>query len=188
MMSNNYSNIAKACLNPRHARLLRPESKEYAYSLSSLKNLWHIIYDFAPSLLSLDPPDGKRLFESFLNWAEEERISFNWSIHSQILFWVHEFSSLKTRINNKICIELLRATAISWMRNNDETYMGIIVASSVFPGRGVLGKRSENPEKKSSFSLVQIPLDQSVPKMGGHIKIKAFEQTLMVETWQENPY
>ena len=59
---------------------------------------WHTLFDVCPALLKFDPPDGTRIFRTFMTWAYRRQVILDWTFHQQVCRWLLE-SDYRFRID-----------------------------------------------------------------------------------------
>ncbi|MGV8934296.1 MAG: hypothetical protein ACOH1I_06715 [Gallionellaceae bacterium] len=167
-------------LLPDLARSLVDGSPERALSSLALRNLWHLVFDPAPTVLQLSPPDGKRLLESFLIWADEKCISMNWALHVHLLDWLLEISPWQDQMTTDHTKELLAAAAARWAMTNMEYIdaRGILIGSSHFTGLAVGVWRSTTPSDRFRVVLLKIP-DKTF--LSGNGYVMSYKQSIWGE-------
>lgn len=73
---------------------------------------------FCPGLLKMAMPDGKKIMEPFLDWAEDSSLSMTWSLHIHLLNWIEREQILGLKVLDEIKHELVVASAVRWAAGN----------------------------------------------------------------------
>jgi len=159
----------RSYLNPAIARKSFPKNtNEYALASLSIRRLWHTIYDHCPKLLELCPPDGKKLLDEFLQYADDNSLSMNWTMHLHLLSWLNQHKIWREKIDNSIKEELMIASALRWGRGNSDDVNEIKKHSMAIyvpclEGKAVGIKRSDIPLNNSSVFILK-SMGDNLPK------------------------
>lgn len=141
----NYS----AYLSPTKARMLPNQSRERSIASHALRQCWHYIFDFCPTLLAMYPPSGKAFLDDFLDHAEGESIPLNWRIFALIIS-LHKKNNTLTK---ELCAELLMAAAIRWTISDCTINQSIFLIEKKF-GIAILGKKAANIDEDKVFTVL----------------------------------
>lgn len=129
--------------------------------LTSLEfhNVHRRIFQFAPKLLALSQCDGVDILDPFLQWAEQQKISMNWTAHLHLLNWLMQQEKLRTQINAGIVKELLTAAVIRWSLNGLDhiAAKGIMVTSKHMPGVAAGLWKNKEANKTSKVIIIKLP-------------------------------
>jgi hypothetical protein len=151
----------RSYFSPAQARALPKGSQYKELATCALRNLWHIIFDSCPSVLELCPPDGKKLMEPFLEYAQDKAISLSWTLHVHLLDWLISEPQWNTRIAAVNKKELLAASALHWATSNmadveNIKTKGIVIYSPHYPGHVIGAHKSLTATGKPKLALLKI--------------------------------
>ena len=75
-------------LNPEARTALPAGSRAHVRVDISIRAYWHTLFDICPGLLDIADPDGMELFLPFMQWAQSERLSMNWTFYLWVARWL----------------------------------------------------------------------------------------------------
>jgi uncharacterized repeat protein (TIGR04061 family) len=103
------------------------ESRSFVRIDISIRAYWHVLFDAVPDLLELSGPDGAAIFNPFMEWAHEKRLTFDWTYHLWVCEWLLQ-SHFAERIEPDLLLKLMAAAASRWSgRDRDLSYCGIVL-------------------------------------------------------------
>jgi hypothetical protein len=154
------SQTIEGYLNPSVARLLPAGSRERELASCALRNLWHAIFDACPGLIDLAPPDGKKILDRFLIWADEKYLSMTWSLHMHLLNWLATESEHAAQLSDELKQELVVASAVRWASNNMSDVanlhnMGILISSKMLDGYIVGARKTKTADGRLQLKLLR---------------------------------
>lgn len=141
---------------PRLARELPKTSINRMLSSMNLKRLWHRTYDPCPKLLDLNKPDGKELFEEFMDWAWAQRLKLDWSLHVYLLLWLKQHKKWDSYINQENIVELLKASISKWIFTDLTQNSKILITHCDLYPLAVIGIKSDDIGVNNKILLIQL--------------------------------
>jgi hypothetical protein len=150
----------KGYLNPRVARSLTIGTSERELASCALRNLWHLIFDPCPGLLQMAMPDGKKIMEPFLDWAEGSNLSMTWSLHIHLLNWIEREQIPGLKVLDEIKRELVVASAVRWAAGNmldaaNLRNMGILIRCNGLRGDIIGARKAATADGHPQLKLLQ---------------------------------
>lgn len=150
------------------------DSRTWVRIDNSLRIYWHTIFDIAPQLLDLSGPDGQAIFQPFMAWAEERRLSMNWTIY----LWIHRWllqSGFRDRVTPELVRTLVASSAAHWAVMERGPECGIVIGTTVFP-EIVVGWKQHTID--GGREIEQLELDEPLPAPpdgAGFFTVRDFE-------------
>jgi uncharacterized repeat protein (TIGR04061 family) len=89
------------------------DSRAFSRIDASLRAYWHTLFDICPELLALSGEDGMSIFRPFMEWAEQQGLTFSWTYYLWVYVWLEQ-SQFRDRLNNDLLISLMGAAAARW--------------------------------------------------------------------------
>lgn len=146
-----------ACLLvPERARALPVGAKEREFAALCLRLVWHAVFDTCPGLLAATTPDGARVLEPFLAWAQDRRLAMDWTLHAHLLAWLIANPAVGVTLTREHVVELLAATASRWALGDQGPDTGILLTTRLLPGEGMLAWKPPSLEEGRKVLLVRL--------------------------------
>jgi uncharacterized repeat protein (TIGR04061 family) len=125
--------------NPARQELYPRESRGYVRIDVSIRTYWHTLFDTVPRLLDLTGPDGKAIFLPYMDWARDQKLSFNWTYFLWVYKWLQQ-SEFRDRLDTDLLLKMMSASASRWLGfDRDTDHCGIVLGSRSLPGAAVVG-------------------------------------------------
>jgi uncharacterized repeat protein (TIGR04061 family) len=87
---------------------------------------WHTLFDICPTLLELSGPDGLAIFRPFMAWADEQKLSLNWTYYLWVDAWLQQ-SPFCGQVTADLRYALMAASAARWATGDRSEYKGIVL-------------------------------------------------------------
>ena|SRR3990167_4589128 len=148
--------------------------------LSSWKNkIFHYVPQFFSSVM-----DTQKLLELFLCWANENKLSMNWTLHMHLLDFVMQQAEWKSQMNEGLIKELLMAAVTRWSLTGLDHVQakGIMVASAFLPGLTVGLWKSQEADQPGK--IVMIKLTDKLSYLNAHYAISYQQNDWQQVEWQ----
>ena len=136
-------------LSPAKARLLPVNSRERSIASHSLRQAWHYIFDYCPTLLAMYPPSGKEFLDVFLDKIEAADISLNW----KVFFIILDDHKKAGTLTEDLCAELMMAAAIRWTISDLTKAQSIFIVEKNF-GHSILGEKAAGINDDKTFKVI----------------------------------
>lgn len=133
-------------LSPKKARQLPINSRERSIASHSLRQAWHYIFDYCPTLLALYPSNGKAFLDNFLDEIEHNDIGLNW----KIFFLILNQHKGKGTLTKELCSELVKAAAIRWTIADFTKSQSIFIVEKTY-GISILGLKADSIDGDKIF-------------------------------------
>lgn len=143
----------EALLKPSAAKALPEGSLERAVAFTSLRRLWHIIFDPAPALLTATGQNSSDLMDQFLEWSADEKLTMNWTLHAHLLQWL--INRHPHLMSAKIERELLVAAVSRWAVSDLSPTIAIAIHRAE-SGAAVAAWKPETALREHRISAVKI--------------------------------
>lgn len=102
-------------------------ARSFVHLDARLLPYWHTLFDVCPALLKFDPPDGTRIFRTFMTWAYRRQVILDWTFHLQVCRWLLE-SDYRFRIDEEHIETLMIAAAARWVVSDHSEALGVVLA------------------------------------------------------------
>ncbi|CAM5282798.1 hypothetical protein RLIN73S_01200 [Rhodanobacter lindaniclasticus] len=99
---------------------------------TSLRVYWHTLFDICPGLLDLSGPDGLAIFRPFMAWANDQKLSLNWTYYLWVDVWLQQ-SDFRERVEMDLRYALMGASAARWATGDRSEAQGIVLGSADLP-------------------------------------------------------
>jgi hypothetical protein len=101
---------------------------------------WHALFDHCPSVLTLDPPDGARLFVNFIKHARDNNQALDWTLYLNLYRWL--VAHWQAHTTDEMLEDLMLASAASWNSGVGET--AILIRHPSLSGLAVMAANGQN--------------------------------------------
>lgn len=140
--------------NPARQSAYPRSSRAYVRVDISIRAYWHTLFDQVPDLLELSGPDGRSIFLPFMEWAREQKLSFNWTYYLWVYEWLLQ-SEFRDRLGTDLLLKMMSAAAGRWIGiDRDTDRCAIVLGSRSIEGAVVVGW------KLNSLGTVVIPVER----------------------------
>ncbi|MDY0071291.1 MAG: methanobactin biosynthesis cassette protein MbnC [Thauera sp.] len=139
------------------------DSREFVRIDTSLRVYWHTLFDICPDLLELSGPDGLAIFRPFMSWADEQKLSLNWTYYLWVDIWLQQ-SAFRDQIEVELRYALMGASAARWATGDRSEAHGIVLGAADLPNL-VCGWKTVTLE--GGREIEQIELEAPLPTPDG---------------------
>ena len=108
------------------------DSRAFVRIDTSLRMYWHTLFDICPTLLEVAGPDGLAIFRPFMTWADEQKLSLNWTYYLWVDIWLQQ-SPFCDQVTADTRYALMGASAARWATGDRSEYDGIVLSSADLP-------------------------------------------------------
>jgi uncharacterized repeat protein (TIGR04061 family) len=153
---------------PRRLGAYPRESRSFVRIDISIRAYWHTLFDAVPDLLDLSGPDGAAIFDPFMEWAREKRLSFDWTYHLWVCEWLLQ-SRFAKRVEPDLLLKLMAAAASRWSgRDRDLAHCGIVLGCPLIgTNKAVAGWKLSSIETRF-IEVEQVEFGVSLPPPEGN--------------------
>lgn len=172
-----------AFLSPERARCLAPQSAERALASLALRALWHQLFDRAPAVVGLAPPDGKAIMEPFLQWAAAKNLSMGWAMHLHLLGWLLGEPTWRPRLTDSDIEQLAIAAVQRWAVATAEDFRScaIVVCCPQLVSHGIGARRPDTAA--AIVRIFRLQIDPTVRP-----RVCAFATASDARQWNIGPW
>lgn len=150
------SSLEDALFDPALARALPEGSRERALAAQGINRIWHVLYDPAPTLLARGGEHGRPLLNAFLPHAAAQNLSLDWTLHAHVASWLAAGAFPGVTLDEPLVFELLAACAARWARTDLSGDLGVMLASAVMAGRGLVGWKGDALDQPNRVFAVEM--------------------------------
>jgi uncharacterized repeat protein (TIGR04061 family) len=152
--------------NPARQKAYPRDSRGYVRIDMSIRSYWHTLFDTVPALLELSGPDGNAIFQPFMEWAEDNEISFHWTYHLWVYEWLLQ-SEFKRRLGPELALKMMAAAATRWTVEREPDQCLLVLGSPLIGNRAVVGRKLQTI-KIDFLQIEQVEFDQPLPRPSGN--------------------
>ncbi|WP_211327666.1 methanobactin biosynthesis protein MbnC [Solilutibacter pythonis] len=162
------------------------ESRAFVRIDTSLRVYWHTLFDICPGLLELSGPDGLSIFRPFMAWANEQKLSLNWTYYLWVDIWLRQ-SPFRDQVTPGLRYALMGASAARWATGDRSEFQGIALGGADVPDL-VCGWKTASLD--GGREIERIELEEALPAPGtpfGHFLLPARSLDDGFPGWQALP-
>lgn len=162
------------------------DSKAFVRIDTSLRVYWHSLFDICPGLLRLSGPDGLAIFRPFMAWADEQRLSLNWTYYLWVDVWLRQ-SAFRDRLDTDLRYELMAASAARWATSDRSRSPGVVLGAE---GLADLVCAWKTRSVDTGRQVERLALEEPLPMSGQDLGYFVLASDTFPDTfpgWQEIP-
>ena len=153
------ADLLAALTAPARRDTFARDSRAFVRIDTSLRIYWHTLFDICPGLLTLSGPDGQAIFRPFMQWAEEQGVTFDWTYYLWVDAWLQQ-SRFCAQVTPEMRYTMMGASAARWATMDRSEKLGIVLSCSALPDL-VCGWKMATME--GGREIEQIELESPLP-------------------------
>jgi uncharacterized repeat protein (TIGR04061 family) len=128
------ADLFKDLMSPDRLATYPRESRAFLRVDISIRAYWHTLFDTVPKLLELSGPDGQAIFLPFMDWARENKLSFDWTFFLWVYKWLTQ-SQFRDQLSEELMLSMMSASASRWLGyDRDVDALGVVLGSTALDG------------------------------------------------------